>query len=134
MVKDMKTPDRKKLLALLLTISVTSVVAYAIITSTINVGVQESISISPQSFDVSLYPKQSVWVTFTVSNANPTNDTDVDFSYTVTGPTPSELTVDFVPSSMVNVPASGSADVKVRIRASKSIPPGAYTISITWNR
>jgi len=128
---------KKRYMALLLAliaVPVVSTIAYVILTTQINVGVMESISVSPSSFDLNLYPKQSVWVQFTVSNANPDNDTDVTFSYLITGPTPGELMVDFVPQDTVTVPAGGIDTVKVRIRASRSITPGAYTITITWER
>lgn len=128
-----KKRDLAYLLALI-TIPVVSTIAYVIITTQINVSVMESISISPSSFDLELYPHQSKWVEFVVSNSNPDNDTSVTFGYVITGPSPSELTVDFVPKDTVTVPAGGSDKVRVRIRASGSITPGAYTITITWDR
>jgi len=120
-------------LSLFLVMAIASVGAYVIITTKVFITVKESISLSPAEIQVEIYPKQSLWYDITVSNANPDNATEVTLKYVLTPATP-ELTIDFVPKDVVVVPAAGSATVKLRIRASKSIDVSTFTLTITWER
>jgi uncharacterized membrane protein len=119
-----------KALAVILAISISTVLGYALSSLLVNLTVKESITISPASVSLDLYPKQSKWVTFTITNANPDNDTDITLTYTLDGPSPSEIKITITGPNPVTVPASGSIDVRVRIQATHNVTPGSYVLTI----
>lgn len=120
------------ILLLIALLVIAPVSAYLILSSTIATTVEEAISVSPTSVEVKLHPKESEDVTFTLTNVGSV-EIEVDFAVTVTGPEPSGITV--APSSgVVNVPGDGTATQTITVTAGKSVKPGEYTVTISWNR
>ena len=108
-------------------------VAYAVYTI-VSVGgtvtVEEAITVSPETFTVTMYPAETVTQTLTLSNIGSVG-IEVNF-VTAVDPVSPEMSVS-VPAK-VTVPAEGSTTAEIEVKASKSAVPGVYTISVGVTR
>jgi hypothetical protein len=93
------------------------------------VTVQEPITWTPTSFDVTMYAGETKNQTITVNNAA---SVDINVNVITTSNSPSNVTVS-APASVV-VPASGSFDFNVTMTASPSAVPATYTVTVDVSR
>lgn len=115
---------------LLFAIPTIALAAYLVITVIGSVTVEESITVAPTSFAVTLKPKEVHSEPLTISNSG-TADVDVELAMTVL---PGVGVVVTLSKDKVTVPASGSTIVTVTSRAKNDVIPGPYTISTSISR
>lgn len=106
--------------------------AYVALTATGEIIVEEPLSfIGESTFEVTLYPQESVTQDLTVANAS-SQDLGVDLITTISPDPGGGLSVN-VPGK-VTVPATGQVTVSIIIMAGKSAPAGVFAIEVGFDR
>ena len=114
----------------ILTMTAGSVLAYRALTAEVEVAIEECLDfVGASTFNILLYPGETDTVQITVSNLSSV-DIEVDLTPTIEGA--SGLTVD-IPRKII-VPAIGEIIIDIDMVASKSAEPGAYFITIDFER
>jgi len=113
------------LLALLF---VTVLGAYLIITITGNVQVEESITITPDSFALTLYPGETQ-----IQEIEATNDSSVDVTINIILTVSSPEIIVTVPDS-IKLRSNGTETFDIEVFAPHDIEPADFTITIEINR
>ena len=109
------------------------VMGYGIVILVGTYKITEPVTVSPVSWTVGapgalFYAGETSVKDVTLSNAASV-PIEIDMVETITGPTPAELTVTF--AKKITVPANDQIMTTVIVKASKSITPGEYTVSIS---
>lgn len=122
---------KKRLLlavALLALLFVTAIGAYLIITITGNVQVEESITITPDSFAMTMYPGETQIQEIEIVNSS-NIDVTVDINFTVSSPEIIVTVPDFV-----DIGPNGTEIFDIEIFAPLDIEPSDFTITIEISR
>lgn len=106
--------------------------AYIALTAVGEITIEEPLSfVSGSTFEVELYPQESISHDITVANAS-SLDLVVDLISTISPDPGGGLTVN-VPNKLT-IPATGEATASILIVAGKSAPAGVFSIEIGFDR
>ena len=119
------------MLVIITSFAVGVVFAYSSLTARVAVEVKEPLSwVGSNEVSVSLYPRESKTVAFTLRNASSAT-VDADLDYIVV---PALIDVDVSVPKKLSVPAVSTASFNVGITAGKSAPPGTCNVTISVSR